>query len=389
MLSRLRNWLQTAPFDDPIERRQAPMLQVMLIGLSIFTGLALLLALSSTNNNVGAQTLTIIGVLLGLVVYPSSLALLRRGRFRLAVALAIVSLLVSITIILIPKGLNSSWLALFALIYPISFAGLLAGRRMLWLTIGLSIVVVCGIGFLGSVAPSAVGYDAPGAIFSTQTVIAIVLVIGFVGLGFDRFGSALHDALVTSLQREQELEQVRAGQETMIGVRTEALREALHEVEQREARLVDTLAELRTSQEVVQELSAPVIPVLPGVLVAPLVGALDSVRAQMLVSNVLAAVEQLHARHVIFDITGVPLVDTHVAQALLQTAAAIQLLGARVFIVGIRPEVAQTMVALNIDLGTVMTYPDLQKAVEGLLQSDGWRRANGQLAAGAAVVPHA
>ena len=334
MLSRLRNWLQTAPFDDSIERRQAPLVQVMLIGLSILTVLVLLIALFSTNSNVGAQTLTIIGVLLGLVVYPSSLALLRRGRFRLAVALTIVGLLVSITIILIPKGLNSSWLILFALVYPISFVGLLAGRRMLWLTIGLSIVVVCGIGFLGSVAPSVVGYDAPGAMFSTEVAIAFVFIVGFLGLGFDRFGSALHDALITALQRDQELEQVRAGQETTIGVRTEALRDALHEVEQREASLVDALAELRTSQEVVQELSAPVIPVLPGVLVAPLVGAL-------------------------------------------------------VFIVGIRPEVAQTMVALNIDLGTIVTYPDLQKAVEALLQRDGWRRANGQLAAGATVVPHA
>jgi rsbT co-antagonist protein RsbR len=81
----------------------------------------------------------------------------------------------------------------------------------------------------------------------------------------------------------------------------------------------------------------------------------------------LAAVERTRSTHVIFDITGVPIVDTHVAQVLLQTTAALRLLGARVLLVGIRPEVAQTIIALNIDMGMLSTYPDLQEAVFALL----------------------
>jgi rsbT co-antagonist protein RsbR len=78
-------------------------------------------------------------------------------------------------------------------------------------------------------------------------------------------------------------------------------------------------------------------------------------------------VERERARHVIFDITGVPIVDTHVAQVLIQTTMAVRLLGADTLLVGIRPEVAQTLVALNVDLGGLRTYPNLREAVGALL----------------------
>jgi rsbT co-antagonist protein RsbR len=78
-------------------------------------------------------------------------------------------------------------------------------------------------------------------------------------------------------------------------------------------------------------------------------------------------VERERARKVIFDITGVPLVDTRVAQVLLQTAAAVRLLGAQPLLVGIRPEVAQTIISLGLDFEAITTYSNLQEAVEALL----------------------
>jgi anti-anti-sigma regulatory factor len=126
------------------------------------------------------------------------------------------------------------------------------------------------------------------------------------------------------------------------------------------------------SQNTIQELSAPVLPVLPGVLVTPMVGSLDSARATMLTENILANVERLHAQYVIIDVTGVPIIDTQVAQVMLRTATAVQLLWAQVWLVGVRPEVAQTMVALNISLGPRTTHPDLQQAIAALLERNGW-----------------
>jgi rsbT co-antagonist protein RsbR len=372
MWNRLRSWLNDLSLSDPIEHRQGPLLQVILLGLSILSILALALTLTSGSSTNQSR----IAVTIGVILYPICLALLRRGRFMHAVALAIIGLLISITILLIPRGLNSSWLIILVSAYPITLAGLLASRRVLWLTIGLTIISFCSIGFLGQAAPTLVGYDAPGALLSVPGVVAAILVIGFLGLAFDRFGSALRDALHVSLEREQELEHVRASQELIITERTAALQHALQDVEQRESHLTQTLSELRTSQHVIQELSAPVIPVLAGVLVAPVVGALDGARATILTGNLLSAVEQQHARYVIFDITGVPIVDTHVAQVLIQTTSALRLLGAEVLLVGIRPEVAQTMVALNIDLGAVVTYADLREAIESLLPRNGWRRSS-------------
>jgi anti-anti-sigma regulatory factor len=377
MWTRLRDWLENIPLNDPIERRQAPLIQAMLLGLIILDLLALPLTIFSPNNNPGALLLTIFSVLLSGGLCTVGLLGLRRGRFNFAITIVIIGLLVSTTLLLVPQGLNSSWITLFVLAIPITFAGLLASRRLLWVAIALSVASVCAIGILGEALPWLVGYDAPGAKFSAEIGISFMLIAGFLGLAFDRFGNALRDALSTSLQREHELEQVRESQEVIISKRTAALQHALRDVEQRESHLTQTLSELRTSQQEVQELSAPVIPVLAGVLVAPLIGTLDGARATILTSNLLRAVAQQHARYVIFDITGVPIVDTHVAQVLIQTASALRLLGAEVLLVGIRPEVAQTMIALNIDLGTVVTYADLREAIESLLPHNGWRRSFG------------
>jgi anti-anti-sigma regulatory factor len=215
-------------------------------------------------------------------------------------------------------------------------------------------------------APSIVGLR-PSANTSPSTLIStFILIIGVLSLFLDRFGFSLRDALTIALTREQELEQLRDSLEATVAERTAALHQALQDVGQREATLSQTLVELRSSQAVIHELSAPVIPVLPGVLVAPLIGALDSARAAVLSRNVLATIEHMGARHVIFDITGVPIVDTHVAQVLLETAVATRLLGASPAIVGIRPEVAQTIINLDIDLSITAIYPSLQEAVAAL-----------------------
>jgi anti-anti-sigma factor len=245
------------------------------------------------------------------------------------------------------------------------------------LAAGLSEALVIAIGLLEIFAPSLAGFTPNPTRAITSTIIIFTLIIGVLSLFLDRFGSSLREALTTALAREQELERLRASLETTVAERTASLQQALQDVEQREAQLTKTLEDLGASQEAVRELSAPVLPVLPGVIVAPLIGAIDSDRAAALAENVLGMVERLRARHVIFDITGVPVVDTHVAGLLLQTATAVRLLGAQVLLVGIRPEVAQTIVTLGIDLGTIAAYPRLQEAVVALMElRNGQRTGN-------------
>jgi rsbT co-antagonist protein RsbR len=99
------------------------------------------------------------------------------------------------------------------------------------------------------------------------------------------------------------------------------------------------------------------------VLVMPLVGALESTRAQQVIEALLHGVAAGHARAAILDITGVPVVDTQVANALLQAAQSVRLLGAQVLITGIRPEVAQTLVGLGVDLSLMITRATLQDGI--------------------------
>jgi anti-anti-sigma regulatory factor len=122
----------------------------------------------------------------------------------------------------------------------------------------------------------------------------------------------------------------------------------------------------RTLSQTVRELGCPIIPLLPGVLLVPLIGALDSQRAQQIVSAVLEAIGEQRAHTVFLDVTGVPIVDTQVASSLIYTARAATLLGARVVMVGIRPEIAQSIVGLGIDLSHLKMYSDLASAISVL-----------------------
>jgi anti-anti-sigma factor len=141
-------------------------------------------------------------------------------------------------------------------------------------------------------------------------------------------------------------------------------------------------AELRTQATVLQEsldrqehlnemiaaLSLPVLPVRDDTLVVPLVGTIDHERGTSLLATVLHAIEKRRARAVVLDVTGLALIDTAIAKALLQTVSATRLLGAETLLVGMRPEVAQTLVALDTGLERLRTAATLQEALELLIK---------------------
>jgi len=115
--------------------------------------------------------------------------------------------------------------------------------------------------------------------------------------------------------------------------------------------------------ELLRQLSTPLMPVMEGILVMPLVGELDSRRATQILETLLEGVTRAGADTVILDITGVPLVDDSVANALIQAARAVRLLGAEALLVGITPDVAQTLVGLGIDLSSIVTRSNLQSGI--------------------------
>jgi len=118
---------------------------------------------------------------------------------------------------------------------------------------------------------------------------------------------------------------------------------------------------VRQQQEML-ELSTPVVELWDGILALPLIGTLDSARTQVVMENLLEKIVQTGASIAIVDITGVPTVDTLVAQHLLKTVAAARLMGADCIISGIRPQIAQTIVHLGVELGGVGTKATLADA---------------------------
>ncbi|MCM3415688.1 RsbT co-antagonist protein RsbRA [Bacillus intestinalis] len=117
-----------------------------------------------------------------------------------------------------------------------------------------------------------------------------------------------------------------------------------------------------------QELSAPLIPVFENITVMPLVGTIDTERAKRIMENLLNGVVKHRSQVVLIDITGVPVVDTMVAHHIIQASEAVRLVGAKCLLAGIRPEIAQTIVNLGIDLSQVITKNTLQKGIQTAME---------------------
>jgi rsbT co-antagonist protein RsbR len=119
------------------------------------------------------------------------------------------------------------------------------------------------------------------------------------------------------------------------------------------------------------ELSTPVVKLWEGILAVPLIGTLDSARTQVVMQNLLEAIVVTGSEIAIIDITGVPTVDTLVAQHLLKTVSAARLMGADCIISGIRPQIAQTIIHLGVDLTNVVTKATLADAFSVALRRSG------------------
>jgi PAS domain S-box-containing protein len=205
--------LNKAPIHDPIERRQAPLLQLMMISIIIAAGLALL------NNQIAPdlserRTLGIVTNTLFVLCAAIGLILLRRGRFQLAVLITSAAIALSSGVFVIVLGFPNVMPLLFVFAVPITLAGLLAGRRALLLIIGITYLSVFIALILQRVAPTWTGFMAMEVDPTPRMIVIFLLIVGLLGFFFDRFGNRLSNALHNALAREQDLEHSRAALET-------------------------------------------------------------------------------------------------------------------------------------------------------------------------------
>jgi anti-anti-sigma regulatory factor len=147
-----------------------------------------------------------------------------------------------------------------------------------------------------------------------------------------------------------------------------ALAEREH-AEAERARLQEEV--IRAQATALAELSTPLIPISDRIVVMPLIGTVDSRRAQQVLEILLSGIAEHGVEMAILDITGVAVVDTQVADALVRTARAVRLLGSQIMLTGIRPEVAQILVELGIDLQGIITRSTLQSGIAYALAGGG------------------
>lgn len=136
------------------------------------------------------------------------------------------------------------------------------------------------------------------------------------------------------------------------------------QVEALEAQIAEKMHVIAAQTSLLDQLAVPVIQVWKHILLIPLVGVIDSRRANQVLTSLLESIARMNAQIVILDVTGVPVVDTSVASYLVRAVQAAQLLGCRSVLVGISPEIAQTLVGLGVDFSHITTRATLQNGLE-------------------------
>jgi anti-anti-sigma factor len=241
----------------------------------------------------------------------------------------------------LPTGTTSS--ALYTLFIPIVGATLLLSPRWSLVYASLALITYIVLYLIGDnpVNKSALGLLLNVVLFGSY--FGIVALLSFLAArGYEQ-------QIRVGLTQAENLERARAELEDRVAERTRDLQGALDDVQR--------------SAETIRQMSVSVLPIADGVLVLPLVGALDSQRAVLLTERLLDAIQRERAHMVLIDITGVPVVDTQVAGALIRASQAVQLLGAEPVLCGIRAEVAQTVVGLGLDLGQLTSQRDLRSGL--------------------------
>lgn len=233
----------------------------------------------------------------------------------------------------------------------------LASRNqwMLSLVFGLGVIIVVLLILIQGFVIRAVGKPLRALLIAVQQFAAGNVNVRFTITRLDEVGElgrAFNEMAATIQWQTQDLQ-----------AQFETAKKARSEAETAQAEIASQLATIEQQRNVIREMSVPILPISLTIMVMPLVGALDSARLNLVQEQALRAIEQTHAHHLIIDITGVPIVDTQVAQGLIQVVRAVRLLGAESILVGLRPEVAQAIVGLGIHLDSLVTRSTLYSGI--------------------------
>jgi GAF domain-containing protein/anti-anti-sigma regulatory factor len=237
----------------------------------------------------------------------------------------------------------------------------------------LGVPLIVGEHVLGAV--SVQSFTTPRAYGAhDQDLLVAIASQAAIALQNARLYEAIEQELAERRRAEEALQQAYAEVERQVKERTAELQRESAERERAQSESLWLQQEvIKAQKQALQELSTPIIPIMDRIIVMPLIGSIDSLRARDITRALLAGIREHRARVVILDITGVSIVDSGVANHLNKTIQAARLKGAHTIITGISDAVAETVVDLGIDWGSVETLSDLQTGLVTALHSLGFR----------------
>jgi anti-anti-sigma regulatory factor len=349
-------WLTTINTLDTDLRRRGR--NVALIG----AGMAMLLLFVTLIAIFQNAPLVVLPLQIGTsAIYLGAIALARSGRVNPAALLTVATtLLINLAVIAIDPTTPS---LPFFLTLGTLLATVLLPPAQIW-----AVLFICIAGAVGATSlfwPALRSNEIwSEALINSSILMAAVAIVGYLSASGVRAAMAEAEAARrAAAEAGEKLTAANAALEQRVEDRTAALRQIAEEHRTAAVALAASLEAQQELNRIIAEQAVPVIPVSADTLVVPLIGNIGGDRADEILVTILEHVERTHARTVVLDVTGVALVDTHVAAGLLRVAQATRLMGTTTVLAGIRPEVAQALVGLGVDLADLHTVATLKEAL--------------------------
>jgi len=338
---------------------------VLLISLA---GVVLLLVAGVTGGLDESGVVGTQGSILMIVIFVVLKVLLHRGHIRFVGTVLSLTIWVAVTVLIFAfDGIRD--VALTGYFVAIAMTSLLLGGRTLLVITLLSSIAVAAVFYAersGTIATSLGNLPGSDDLFFVLVTLNVTAFLS--GITVRRMLAGYERAR----RNEEALEKAYAETEGQVKERTAELEREIEErtrMQEENLRLQQEVIDAQ--QRAIRELSTPIIPILEGVIVMPLVGSIDTSRARDITRSLLVGIRQHSAKVVILDITGVPIVDSGVAAYLNKTIQAARLKGARTIVTGISEAVAETIVDLGIDWSGIETLSDLRTGLRVVLSGQG------------------
>jgi rsbT co-antagonist protein RsbR len=315
------------------------------IALGFLTGSAVFYGVGAVSVGMGCIALVAIG-------------LTRRAQLRAASLTTAGALLTASVILAAILPALTTAMALVPVLAVAMLVTYLSSRAVLVLSV-VAVLAIIAIFLIGNLLPPLLAPPPREASILIGT-LAVGAASTLTFLLIWHFSARQGIAIRRAREGNQALQQARDDLDRQVRERTADLNMALSDLQARAQAQARLLEENERQRLLMREMSVPVLPISAATMVIPLIGALDTDRLLTLQEQALAAIQNGRARHMLLDITGVPVVDTQVAQGLLSIVRAARMLGTEVVLVGVRPEVAQAVVSLGLDLSGVPTRRSLE-----------------------------